>query len=97
MFFLLLILGFIPSLVWLLYYLRKDVNPEPNRLILKVFIGGMLVAPFAAVAETVFFRGADMLLCESGRLLCQESALFIFSTFVGVGFRTRILTNRLTQ
>lgn len=36
------ILGVLPSLVWLLYYLRNDINPEPNSIILEVFILGMI-------------------------------------------------------
>lgn len=36
------ILGILPSLVWLIYYLRNDLNPEPNSIILEVFILGMI-------------------------------------------------------
>ena len=35
--------GILPSLVWLSYYLRKDVHPEPKRMILKVFLLGFLI------------------------------------------------------
>lgn len=35
--------GILPSFVWLLYYLRKDIHPEPKKLILKIFIFGALV------------------------------------------------------
>lgn len=44
-------LGFLPSLIWLLFYLRKDPHPEPQRQIIKIFLWGMLIAPLAAVAE----------------------------------------------
>lgn len=36
------ILGVLPSFVWLIYYLRNDLNPEPNSIILEVFILGMI-------------------------------------------------------
>ncbi len=44
-------LGFLPSLIWLLFYLRKDPHPEPQRQIIKIFLWGILIAPLAAVAE----------------------------------------------
>jgi len=37
------IFGLIPSLTWLFYYLRKDVHPEPNRMIVKIFLWGCLI------------------------------------------------------
>jgi len=38
-----LILAIIPGLVWLLFFLKKDVLPEPKRQVIKVFIYGFLV------------------------------------------------------
>lgn len=35
--------GVLPSLVWLFYYLRKDLHPEPKRTIAKVFSWGALI------------------------------------------------------
>jgi len=35
-----LILGILPSLIWLFYYLKKDIHPEPKKMILKVFLWG---------------------------------------------------------
>ncbi len=34
--------GIAPSIIWLLFYLRKDSNPESNRMIVKVFLYGMI-------------------------------------------------------
>lgn len=47
----LIALGFAPSVVWLLVYLREDAHPEPKKLILKVFLWGMLIAPLAVLAQ----------------------------------------------
>jgi len=44
-----IIFGLLPSLIWLLYYLRKDVHPESNLMILKIFGWG------AAITVPVFF------------------------------------------
>ena len=38
-----IIFGILPSLVWLLYYLREDVHPEPKKIILKIFLWGALI------------------------------------------------------
>jgi RsiW-degrading membrane proteinase PrsW (M82 family) len=38
-----LILAVLPGLIWLFYYLKKDVLPEPKMQIIKVFICGFLV------------------------------------------------------
>ena len=43
-------LAFLPSLIWLLFYLRKDVHPEPNRLIIRVFLWSLLITTLVALA-----------------------------------------------
>ncbi len=49
--------GIVPSIIWLLYYLRKDSHPESNRMILKIFFYGMLIAILAALIEIGFYKG----------------------------------------
>jgi protease PrsW len=39
-----IIFGILPSLTWLLYYLRKDVHPESKRMIIKIFLWGAFSA-----------------------------------------------------
>lgn len=34
--------GILPSIIWLFYYLAKDMHPEPKKMILEVFLLGML-------------------------------------------------------
>lgn len=48
---LLILLGFLPSLIWLIFYLHEDVKPEPKRFVLLVFVTGMLSAFAAAITE----------------------------------------------
>lgn len=38
-----IIFGVLPSLTWLAYYLRKDMHPEPKRMILNIFLWGALI------------------------------------------------------
>ncbi|MEX1064135.1 MAG: PrsW family intramembrane metalloprotease [Candidatus Paceibacterota bacterium] len=51
---LLIILGLIPSFVWLTYYFKKDSRPEPKYLLLKTFFLGIILAPLAVVAQWIF-------------------------------------------
>jgi protease PrsW len=53
---LLLLFALAPSLLWLVFYLRKDSHPEPNRMILKIFLAGMLSTIPAIYIET-FLEG----------------------------------------
>lgn len=46
-----IVLGLLPSLIWLSYFLRKDVHPESNRKIIDVFLWGAFSAVPTALAE----------------------------------------------
>lgn len=58
-FFLCIILALLPSLIWLAFYLRKDKHPEPNGMIIKIFLFGALAVPVAALFEQGFFIGLE--------------------------------------
>lgn len=46
------ILGLLPALLWLIFFLREDATrPEPKRMILYVFIGGALAAGVSVIPE----------------------------------------------
>lgn len=49
----LIILAVAPGLIWLFYFLRKDLHPEPRQMILKIFLLGMISALPAAMIEVV--------------------------------------------
>lgn len=42
-----------PSLIWLALYLRQDAHPEPKRIIVRVFLLGMVAALCAAFVEWI--------------------------------------------
>ena len=44
-------LTFVPPVLWLIFYLREDRNPEPKRLLLLAFVGGMAGTLPAILAE----------------------------------------------
>jgi len=49
-----IIFGILPSIIWLLFYLRQDVHPEPKIIILRVFFWGMLATLPVILLETGF-------------------------------------------
>ncbi len=76
----LVLLGTLPSLGWLWFYLRKDLHPEPKRLLTLVFLGGVLITvPIAAIEQTLaqYIPGTNILFLAAGTL--EELAkLFVF-------------------
>lgn len=50
-----ILLGVLPSLIWLVFFLKEDDHPEPKPMLARVFIWGMIVA-FMAVVFQIFFK-----------------------------------------
>ncbi len=46
--------GILPSLIWLFYYLQKDMHPEPKKMILKVFLWGAVITVPTLFFEIIF-------------------------------------------
>lgn len=46
-----ILLGLAPSVIWLIFYLRKDSRPEPKTMVLKIFILGALMGPAAVLLQ----------------------------------------------
>lgn len=47
-------LGLLPSLVWLAFFLKKDLHPEPKYLITRTFLMGMIISPIAVGLQWAF-------------------------------------------
>lgn len=45
------ILGLLPSFIWLIFFLREDIHPEPKKIIALVFIFGVLITAVTIPAE----------------------------------------------
>lgn len=73
---LLYLLGFLPSFIWLLFYLRKDAHPESNWMVVKIFFFGMLSALLAIYLEKGFQKGEHL-------LVAAAAGTSITSIFVG--------------
>lgn len=69
--------GILPSLIWLIFYLRKDVRPEPKSMILKIFFYGILITLPAIFLEIAIFE-------EIGKLNFSFQAISILNIFFGV-------------
>lgn len=64
--FLYIFFGVLPALVWLSYYLRKDVHPEPNRMILKIFLLGSFITLPTLAVQLAMSKIMDMGLIKFG-------------------------------
>lgn len=49
------LLGFLPSLLWLLFWIKEDDHPEPKKEIVIVFLAGMASVIFAVFLEKNIF------------------------------------------
>ena len=72
-----LFFGVLPSLVWLNFYLRRDVKPEPKLMMVKIFFYGFLATLPAFFLETAIMR-------EFGKLNLSPFLLAILNIFLGV-------------
>lgn len=72
--YLLYLLGFLPSVIWLLFYLRKDAHPESNKMIIMVFFYGILSALGAFFLEKGFQKAHNFFIAS----LQAESIIAIF-------------------
>jgi len=72
-----ILFGLAPSIIWLLFYLRKDVHPESNSMVIKIFFYGMLSALPAIFLEIGAFKAF-------AELNLPLIYLTILNTFIGV-------------
>ena len=45
--------GFVPSLLWLWFWLKEDGHPEPRFALISAFVAGMIVVPLAMILEYI--------------------------------------------
>lgn len=72
-----IIFGLAPSIIWLLFYLRKDVHPESNKMVLKIFSWGMLASLPVLLIEVAISEGL-------ARLNFPVVILLFLNFFIGV-------------
>lgn len=69
-----IILGLLPGIAWLAFYLREDLHPEPKRLLVYVFFAGAGFSMFALAAQL----GLDYLFPQLGARTFSPSLLSLF-------------------
>ena len=85
---LLIIFALLPSLIWLLFFLRKDVHPESNPMVIKIFFYGMLSAIPAVFIELGFFRVMGRLPLSG---IFPSSLISFLNIFIGVALTEETL------
>jgi len=85
----LIIFALLPSLIWLLFFLKKDANPESKEMILKVFLWGML----ATLPIISFYLLAELfdLTKDISRIISSSPLTIILYYFVGIALIEEVL------
>lgn len=84
-----IIFGILPSLGWLLFYLRKDVHPESNSMVLKIFLWGML-ATLPIIAANLLLVAFGITEDDISRLISLSIVIQIFWV-LGMAFVEEVL------
>jgi len=84
---LLVLLGFLPSLIWLNFYFREDCHPEPKHLLTKVFLMGIIISPLAILFQLLLVKcdaiaSLQKLCFPIGFLTPSSPEFFLWSSFV---------------
>ncbi len=53
-------LGILPPILWLLFWLKEDLHPEPKKEIVIVFLAGMFAVVVALILESTFLQINEM-------------------------------------
>ena len=87
-----IVLGFLPSIVWLLFYLKKDLHPEPKRMLTKVFGWGMLSA-----IPTLLISLGTQSFWERFDIFIPVTIATFFNIFIGVALIEELLKYLIIQ
>lgn len=68
--------GFLPTLIWLWFWLKEDAHPEPRRMIFFTFLAGALAVPLALILEEI----ASWLAVSSG--IAKKGTMGISMIFI---------------
>lgn len=71
-----LILGLLPGLVWLVFFLREDEHPEPKKMIAGAFVAGGIAAFFALGLEVLASDFLERTIIMLPRIFEQNISMF---------------------
>jgi len=80
--FLLTALGLLPSLVWLGFFIKKDIHPEPKYLVTRTFLMGIILAPLAVGLQWFFVGLGERFPAFSDTFSFQSPQFFLWAAFV---------------
>lgn len=75
-------LGVLPSLVWLVWWLRKDAHPEPKVMLTKVLLLGIMLSPIAIIAQLLFVQLVAQVFRADASLFSNSPWFFLWAAFV---------------
>ncbi len=80
------ILGLIPALLWLWFWLKEDTHPEPAKMITLSFLGGMLSVFFVLyIQKTIYYYlGNHVTLSFTLWAATEEIFKFLFVYFIAL-------------
>jgi len=78
----LVLLGLLPSLVWLWYWSRKDAHPEPKTFIFKVFLLGIILSPIAVVFQLIFAQLIAEIIKIDPQIVSSNPWFYLWAAFI---------------
>jgi len=85
------IIAVLPSIIWLLFYLRKDKHPEPNKMVVKVFSWGILITLAVLVLELLYVNALQRFSLQNVGILLIGGWAFIEEYFKYFVVKTKVL------
>lgn len=79
---LLVTLGTLPSLLWLVYWLRRDCHPEPKVLIAKTLLLGIILSPLAIVFQLLFVQIVARIIGIDAALISESPWFYLWAALV---------------
>jgi len=59
--FLMIIIGIVPGLIWLTFFLKEDIHPEPRRLIFYTFLVGAMMSLPVLASQFIFQKTLSLI------------------------------------
>lgn len=80
------ILGLIPALIWLWFWLKEDAHPEPAKMVTLSFMGGMLAVVFVLPLQKIVYNYFEDNQFISFTLWAamEEIAKFLFVYYIAI-------------
>lgn len=77
--------GILPAIIWLKFWLHEDIHPEPRRIIIYCFLGGMLAVPLVVPVQAfIQDRVSDPTMLTILWSFAEEFLKFSAALFMGI-------------